>query len=250
MSYEAVATQKTPALIIYLLDCSASMSSDLDGTPRIDHVNRAIEKILVRMVQRSTKGEVISPRYRLAMIAYSSTPQDILNGVQTIDKVVDKGKPVLRHQNSTDTAAAFAAARDILNRELPLLGDGYPAPHVCHLTDGEFNGADPEPIAREIMQMANADGNVLVSNIFVSTNLTGRPITDIDNWPGITSESELSNQYARKLFNMSSVLPQSYSQVIAEFGYQLQPGCRMIIPAQSQGLIELAFAMSGATPTR
>ncbi len=251
MPYEAVATGRTPALVIYLLDVSGSMSSKLDGAPKIDHVNRAIEEVLRRMVQRSTKGATISPRYRLAMIAYSDTPDDILGGIRTIAEVAQLGNPTLSTSAATDTYAAFAMARDLLRKELASSnGDGSsPAPMVCHMTDGQYTGADPEPVACEIMQMTTSDGPVLVENIYVGPDLTVSPITDPAAWPGVTDTAELADPYARKLFNMSSPLPESYARVINESGYALRPGARMLIPSSSSELIELAFAMSGATPT-
>ncbi|MDP9120230.1 MAG: VWA domain-containing protein [Acidobacteriota bacterium] len=248
MTYSIEATSKTPALIIYLLDCSASMGELLDGKPRIEHVNEAIEKVFTRMVQRSTKGEVISPRYRLAVIAYSDQPHDVLGGVKTIQDLMKSGTPQLNTMQFTDTAAAFIYARDLLQRELPKLA-GHPAPMICHLTDGEYNGADPEPIARDIMNMTTDDGNVLIENIFVSSGLTRQAITDIETWPGISDASDLTSDYAKKLFNMSSPLPDSYAEMIHKEDYQLKSGARMLIPGANKDLIELAFAMSGATPT-
>ncbi len=43
---------------------------------------------------------------------------------------------------------------------------GCPAPLVCRMTDGQYSGHDPEPVAREIMSMRNNDGNVLLQNIY------------------------------------------------------------------------------------
>lgn len=120
---------------------------------------------------------------------------------------------------------------------------------VCHLTDGEYTGGDPEPIAKEIMQMGNDDGNVLIENIFVGPDLMRSNIQDVEKWPGIQQESELNSQYARKLYAMSSPLPNSYSVEIAEEGYGLKAGTRMLIPGSTKDLLELAFTMSGATPT-
>ena len=59
----------------------------------------------------------------------------------------------------------------------------------------------------------------------------------------------MRNSYAQQLFRMSSPLPASYAAVIGEEGYGLKAGCRMLIPGSNSELIELAFAMSGATPT-
>lgn len=77
---------------------------------------------------------------------------------------------------------------------------------MCHLTDGEYSGDDPEPIVREIMKLRTHDGPVLVENIFIGDGLTP-PDTTVENWLGLRSESEVTNQYAKKLFRMSSVMP-------------------------------------------
>jgi uncharacterized protein YegL len=246
--YAAVATGRTPALLIYLIDISGSMGEKFEASTRIDYVNRALQSLLQRMVQRSTRGEIISPRYRLAMAAYSDSVIDMLGGILDITEVAAKGNPVLSPTNTTETSVAFEWARDILRAELPQMR-GKPAPMVCHLTDGQFTGADPEPIVREIMQMSNDDGHVLIENIFVGPNLTASQIADVERWPGITQVAELQNTYAKKLYAMSSSLPASYAEVIAREGYGLQTGCRMLIPGSDSNLIELAFTMSGATPT-
>jgi uncharacterized protein YegL len=248
MAYEVMATQKTPALIIYLLDTSGSMAQTLDGASKISHVNKAFERVLIRMVRRSTRGELVSPRYRLAIIAYSNQAVDLVPGIETIDKIAKRGRPELTAQDYTNTAKAFELAHKMLKAELPNLA-GHPAPMVCHMTDGEFTGADPEPIVREIMEMSTGDGNVLVENIFIGQNLTKQPIDNAQKWPGVLSVDELTDPHVTKLYNMSSPLPVSYSQAIREDGYAMQPGARMLFPAATQELIELAFAMSGATPT-
>lgn len=245
--YQTEANSRTPALIIYLLDISGSMSDAFDGSRKIDHVNKALASTLKRMIQRSTKGKVISPRYRLAMCAYSDEAVDMLGGIRTIEEVAAMGNPTLSPTKSTNTHAAFTWARDLLRRELPNLS-GKPAPMVCHLTDGQYTSSDPEHLAREIMQMSNEDGNVLVENIYVGPDLTSSAISSIQTWPGLTDLSQLRDSYAQKLFHMSSPLPSSYAAMIREEGYGLTPGSRMLIPGGNSELIELAFTMSGATP--
>jgi hypothetical protein len=248
MDYRIPATRNTPALIVYLLDISGSMGERFETGTKIDYVNRAMAGALQRMIQRSTRGELISPRYRIAMAAYSDSVYDLLGGIEAIDRVASRGTPKLSPTNSTNTYAAFEWARDLLRREVPNLY-GKPAPMVCHLTDGQYTGADPEPLAAEIIQMANDDGNVLVENIYVGDDLTRQPINGIERWRGVLQEGELKNPYAQKLFRMSSPLPASYASMIGEEGYSLEAGSRMLIPGSSSELIELAFAMSGATPT-
>ncbi len=249
MPYEIMATSKTPALIIYVLDVSASMGQPMGGKRRIDVVMDALTAALRQMIFRSTKGGRLSPRYRIAMFAYSDHVYDLLDGVKPVDQVAHLGVPDLSPMRTTETAKALAQAEKLLQAELPALR-ASPAPLVCHMTDGEFTGADPEPIARRIMQMAVPDGNVLMENIFISEKILPRPIDDPTRWPGITPNTELTNEDARKLRAMSSPLPESYRAMLIENGYQLAAGALMLLPGISPELVSLGFQMSAATPVR
>ncbi|NDJ51634.1 MAG: VWA domain-containing protein [Chloroflexi bacterium] len=248
MPYTVPATSKTPALIIYLLDVSGSMGEPLGGKPKIEVVSDALHQVAVRMVQRSTKGTTVAPRYRVAMFAYSSQVTDLLGGIKTVSELAQMGVPRLQPMDATDTASAFREAENLLNQEIGNLQDS-PAPLVCHMTDGEYNsGGDPEPIAKRIMQMAVPDGNVLIENIFVTDKATSAPISDPKNWDGITDETPLASPYAETLMRMSSEVPPTYASVMAEMGYRLSPGARMLFPGNTPEIVELGFAMSGATP--
>src|SRR5688500_14264687 len=125
--YTTLATSKTPALIIYLLDISGSMTKPMGGSSRIDVVTNALQKVATKMVMRSTKGQLVSPRYRIAMLAYSSQVIDLLRGIKTIDEVAKLGVPRLTALDSTDTAAAFLEAEKLLSVEIPKMQD-HPAP--------------------------------------------------------------------------------------------------------------------------
>lgn len=247
MPYTAVATSTTPVLIIYLLDISGSMSQALGDKKRVEIVSDALQEIALEMVARSTKGEVVSPRYRLAIYAYESQVHDVLGGVRTIDQFVRDGVPEFAPRGGTNTAAAFLAAENLLKQELQYM-EGHPAPLICHMTDGEYQGDDPTPIVQRIMGMGTPDGNVLVENIFISDKLLRAPITEIDKWPGIMGEADLANEYARALLRMSSPIPESYHGEMQEFGYGIQAGAPMLFPGQNKDLIRMAFTMSGATP--
>ncbi len=248
MPYTVPATSKTPALVIYLLDVSGSMGEDLGGKPKIEVISDALHQVAVRMVQRSTKGTTVAPRYRVAMYAYSSQVTDLLGGIKTVAELAQMGVPRLQPMDATDTAAAFREAERLLKTELGNLND-CPAPLVCHMTDGEYNqGGDPEPIARRIMQMAVPDGNVLVENIFVTDKALTQAITDPKGWTGINEETPLASPYAETLMRLSSPIPNTYASVMAEMGYKLAPGARMLFPGNTPEIVELGFAMSGATP--
>ncbi len=249
MAYNVPATSKTPALIIYLIDISKSMDAPMDGVPRIDVLNQSIKKVLRQMIGRSTTGELLSPRYRVAMLAYSNEVHDVLGGVQTITHVAQLGAPRFSTQNVTNTALAFDAAQRILEQQLPHM-QSCPAPLVCHLTDGRYTNDDPEPCARQIMAMSNPDGNVLVENVYIGNDLTVDPIVDPHEWRGIQHAQELSDDYARKLLAMSSRVPASYAEIMQENDFPILSGSSMLFPASHGELVEAAFVMSAATRFR
>ena len=249
MPYTVLATSKTPALIIYLLDVSASMSQPLGERRRIDVVMEALGSALRTMVFRSTKGSRISPRYRIAMIAYSDHVYDLLDGIKPVDQVARLGVPELSPLRTTETAKAFAQAEKLLQAELPNLRE-CPAPLICHMTDGENTGEDPEPIVRRMMRMSVPDGHVLVENIFISDKILPKPVTDPFKWSGVLPEAKLTNDYARKLRAISSPVPESYRRMMLEMGYNLDARALMLLPGMNPDLVAMGFQMSVATPVR
>ncbi len=247
MPYDFLATSKTPALIIYLLDVSGSMNEKLGAKRRIDVVMEALGAMLRRMVHRSTKGTRVSPRYRIAMYAYSDHVYDLLGGIRSIDQIAQLGVPELSTMRSTDTARAFAQAEKLLQQELPNLAH-CPAPLVCHMTDGEYTGTDPEPVVRRIMAMRVPDGNVLVENIFISDHILKDPVADPKRWEGVRPATKLASDYARKLRAMSSPLPAGYRAMMREEGYELADDAVMMIPGTTSELVQMGFVMSMSTP--
>jgi hypothetical protein len=223
------------------------MQTALGASRRLDVVTRALDAAIRQMVFRSTKGTRVAPRYRIAMLAYSDGVYDLLDGIKTVEQVASLGVPRLQTQRSTDSAKAFSYVEQMLQKELPNLA-GCPAPLVCHMTDGEYTGADPEPIARRIMKLANDDGNVLVENIFISDTITDETISQPSQWPGITPGTKLKTDYAKKLRAMSSPLPEGYRVMMLESGYQMASDAVMMLPGISPELVEMGFVMSTATP--
>ncbi len=249
MAYDTMATTTNPALVIYVLDVSASMNQKLGTKRRIEVVVDALRAALTTMVHRSTKGVSIRPRYRLAMFAYSDHVYDLLDGIKTIVEVASMGTPDLSTMRTTDTARAFTQVEQLLVAELPRLA-ACPAPLVCHITDGEYTGDDPELIVRRIMDLTVPDGNVLVENIFISDRILPDPITNVRQWPGVLPSTNLTNDYAQKLRAMSSTLPESYRQMMEESSYRIQRGALMLLPGTSPEMVAMGFQMSASTTMR
>ncbi len=100
------------------------------------------------------------------------------------------------------------------------------------------------------MNLSVPDGNVLVENIFISERIIPETIPDPTKWPGILPNSQLSNDYAKKLRAMSSPIPESYRGMMLENNYHLAPGALMLLPGVSPELVAMGFQMSAATPVR
>lgn len=246
MSYTVMATSKTPALVVYLLDISASMDKRLGKKSRLDTAMDALNAAIRTMVFRSSKGRRIQPRYRLAIYAYSNEVYDLLGGIRTIDQVAQMKLPEIDTRRGTDTAKAFMAAGELIGHELPNMLD-HPAPLVCHLTDDRYTGGDPKPIVNAIMRMSNGDGSVLVENIYISDSLGNDPKTDAFTWSGIQRNAPLDDEYGRELREMSSNLPPSYHAIMEEMGSKVKPDSVMMFPGNTPDLISLGFQMSSAT---
>ncbi|PPB13049.1 vWA domain-containing protein [Brevibacillus laterosporus] len=250
MSYDLPATHRTPALIIYLIDVSGSMCLPMGDKRRIDVVMEALSATIRQMIFRSTKGTRMSPRYRVAILAYSDEVYDLLDGIRGIDEVARLGKlPEISPRRLTDMAKAFKQVEKLLLEELPFLQDS-PAPLICHMTDGAATGEDPEPVVKRIMQMAVPDGHVLVENIFISEEVCDDEMADVKRWDGIMPDTIMRDEHANRLRSMSSGLPESYREMMSESMYQLKKGALLMFPATSPELVSLGFQMSAATPVR
>lgn len=248
MAYTTPATKNTPALIIYLLDVSASMGNQIAGRTKSELVTETLMQVAREMVMRSMKGTVPSPRYRIAIYIYNDEVRDALNGPRLITELIEVGVPAVTPSGRTNTCAAFEAAEQLLIAERANLRD-CPAPLICHLTDGAYTHNDPGPVVERIKQMTFPDGAVLVENIFFDANALFSSVADPYQWPGVTSEGQLRTATARRLFQMSSVIPKSYLELFADRGYQVRPDARLLFPGDTPEMIEAAFTMSGMTPT-
>jgi hypothetical protein len=251
MSYTVSATSDTPALVIYLLDSSGSMQERLGQSTRQEVVTHALQQSLQQMVLRSTRGIRVSPRYRVAIFAYNEKVHDLLDGVRTIDDVLTRRIDGIHPSGRTNTAQAFERAEALLLAEIPRLLDG-PAPLVCHMTDGEYNdGPDPFAVVSRLRDLEVPDGHVLVENVFMSDQVLTTPVDAVHSWPGVSTATPLRTDYARRMRDCSSPLPQSYRELlVSEHEYLLAEDSVMMFPGTSPELVELAFQVSASTPTR
>jgi hypothetical protein len=246
LRYTQPATSLNPALIIYLIDASHSMNDAYNGTTKIDIVNNALKKAIKDMVRRSMRDGIVQRRYKIAIFAYSTMVVDVLDGICDLPDLVKRGQLIIHAGGETDTMLGFQAVETLLKQHQADFQDG-PAPLVCHLTDALITATDPTPVVQRIQRMGGYDGTVLVENVYVAETMLRDPIHDWHQWEGVSKPSQLTNDYARLLFRLSSPLPETYLRNINNYGYNLQPGATFFFPGGHTDLVRLAFAASSAT---
>jgi hypothetical protein len=246
LRYTQPATSLNPALIIYLIDASYSMNDPCNGTTKIDIVNNALKEAIKDMIRRSMRDGIVQRRYKVAILAYSTMVVDVLDGVCELPELVKRGQPIIRAGGETDTALGFLAVETLLKQHLAEVQMG-PAPLVCHLTDALITATDPTPVVQRIQRMGVHDGTVLVENVYVADKMIRGSGRDWHQWGGVSKPSQLTNDYARLLFHLSSPIPETYLHNINNYGYNLQAGATLFFPGVHTDLVRLAFAASTAT---
>lgn len=245
--HDIPATSITPGIIIFVMDSSASMAEEISGVKKVEILSRAVNSAIQRMVMRSIKGNTITPRFRIGLITYADEVFDIFNGIQAIDSVANIGIPELTPNGATDTARAFKYVLGVLEREIPNVMDG-PAPLICHITDGEYTGENPSAIAKKIMSLEVAAGNVLLSHIYIHESFREHRVFDSWNWRGFTDKNQLTSTYATFLYKISSPIPDSYRSELVLRGYDLASGARLLFPGYKQDFLNIGIESSVALP--
>jgi uncharacterized protein YegL len=230
-----------PLGIIFLLDQSGSMSESFGGDPNLSKAQGladAVNKVLQNLVAASRK-EMGKPPYDyffISIIGYGYEPTEdsvglvfgeniAEDGMVPISKIAEnplrvekrkKQKYVGAGENITEEISfpvwfdpvsvggtpmckALRMAKDTAEKWVNSHPNCLP-PIVFNFTDGESTDGDPEPVAEEIKKLSNQYGNVLLFNLHLSKiNVT--PISFQNK------EDNLPDEFAKKPFRMSSIIP-------------------------------------------
>ena len=235
MTYSAEISRANPTCFLFLVDQSGSMAENFGVAPgksKAEGVAEAVNRLLQTLVARCAKGQHILERYYVGVIGYGGGVRlgfsiDALAGdvFQPISRI---GASPLRIENrvhrlpdgaggwrdqtimfpiwfepkaqgKTPMCAALRAGRDLLGGFLGRYPACFP-PIVINITDGLATDGAFEPEALALRSLASGDGNVLLFNIHLSAR-GQKPIL----FP--SRDLDLSDDYARRLFSMSSPLP-------------------------------------------
>lgn len=283
LPYTAQITRNTPTAFIFMIDQSVSMkkTTQLHGDimPMYEAVAKIVNHQLNELVLRCIKGSETRDYYDIAVIGYGEDaysgwkgelegrdfvkPSELKehpyskttikketrtrNGVRIVEVEEIQWIEANATKSWTRVHHAFDKAKELIDNWMKEHHDKdcYP-PTIINITDGEFNGASKEYVlqqANELKSMFTNDGNVILFNIHISA----------DESTSVTcpsSKSEVSSStLATTLYELSSLLPERYSERIAELrGDDLTSDryTAMSINADMSTLIQL---MDIGTPT-
>ncbi len=254
MPYSAEISRTSPSSFVFMIDQSHSMDDPWgvgEGTEKkAAGVADAINRLLQNLVIRCSKEEGIRDYYYVAVIGYGQDVGPVLGGplagralvpiseigdnpakLETRMQKEDDGAGGLverevrfpiwfdpRASDGTPMCQALAQTQGVVQEFISQYPSCFP-PIVINITDGEATDGDPTNVARAVREMKSDDGNVLLFNLHVSSQ-TGAPVLYPDSAEG------LADDYARLLFEMSSVLPDYMRSFALQEGHTVSPRAR------------------------
>ena len=221
-----------------------------EGVRKCDSVADAINRLLHTLVLKCARGEGIRNFYEVAVIGYGAEVAPGFSGklagrdIVPISDVAASPPRVEERTKQVDNGSGEMIARKVkvpvwfepkakgttpmgqaLDLACKLLSDwtaahqaSYP-PIVINITDGEATDSGPVPQAERLRALSTFDGSVLLFNCHISSKPSD-PIIFPDH------DGELPDDFARQLFSVSSVLPESLRQLAASESIELGPETR------------------------
>jgi len=273
MSYEAEVSRSNPSAFLFLIDMSGSMTDPYgSGKRKADGVADAINKLLTNLSIKCTKSEGVRDYYDVGVISYGRQVEPALVGelsgqaLASISAVANHPARIeerlkkeedgaggiaeikvkfpvwfdAKAAGATPMCEAFKLAHGTLQPWVAEHAYSFP-PIVINITDGESTDGDPSTDAESLRALETQDGKALLFNCHIS-GAQGESVLFADAAEG------LPDQFAKLLFNMSSVLPDSIREGAQREGFQVSENTRGF--AFNADLVELIrFLDIGTRPS-
>jgi len=234
MPYSAEISRSNPTCFLFLIDQSKSMLGPIgggQGKKKADAVADSLNRLLYTLVLRCVWGQSVLDRFHVGVVGYGGQVLPALGGslagrelvpiselarcplrVEQRANVVEDGRggqveqvvkmPVwfeAAGEGKTPMCKCLERAGQIISSFLLEHPACYP-PLIINLSDGEATDGNPEGAAQNLRELASEDGAVLLFNGHISS----RSEQAVEFPDG---EGHLPDEYARRLFRMSSRLP-------------------------------------------
>jgi len=123
-----------------------------------------------------------------------------------------------RNRGNTSMCAALRMGVETIDEWCKSHSVCFP-PLVLHVSDGHPTDGDPEPVADLLRSSGTEDGRTLLFNLHID-------IRDIAEIAFPNAENRLPDKYAKKLFRMSSLLPQPFITPAKLKGFRIEANAR------------------------
>lgn len=219
--YAAEINRNSPALILFLIDCSYSMSEKYGDTKETkgEYLARITNESIDAVILSCEKGEELRAYFEIGIIGYGEKSREIIPIKTVIDLAnnplelkktkldgMDIEQPIWikdpTTESNTNMKEGFELAKTVLNAWIVNHKDSFP-PVLIHVSDGEWTSGSPVSAAQDIQEnVFTDDGPCIIMNIHIS-NDEGEPSVFPDTEPD-------TNKHTQGLFAMSTVLPDSF----------------------------------------
>ncbi len=252
MSYTKEINRKNPTCFLFVIDQSGSMDETMSGgSIKSEFVADVLNRTIAETIVRCTKADGVRDYFEIGVIGYGgddvgSAFGGALSGrtllpiseiesnplrIEEREQDVDTGDDVLdrqivrfpvwidpQHDGGTPMCTAMGIIAETVAEGCDAHPNSYP-PTVVHVTDGQSTDGSPEEIAEAIKGISTNDGEVLLFNLHVDTEMGDEIV-----FP--SSEDELPDDYAKLLYRMSSTVPAHLISVAESMGYDVTDNSR------------------------
>jgi hypothetical protein len=250
MAYQADISRSNPGCFLFLLDQSGSMADPFSGAggghSKADELATIINRLLASLVIRCSKDEGVRDYFDVGVIGYggsgvtSKLGQTLvpigqlanapLRVEDRVQKIPDGAGGLVeqtvkfpiwvdpRADGGTPMTEALAQGKDALSTWVDGHRNAFP-PVVFNITDGEATDGDPSAAAGALRSLGTDDGTALLFNVHLSERRA--PAVEFP-----ATDDALPDDFARRLFGMSSPLPPHLQSAARQEGYAVEDGTR------------------------
>lgn len=266
-NYEKLWSSANPGFLIIMLDQSGSMGEEyIDGESKASFASKGINNVIGAIIDKNYSGDKPKDRCFIAVIGYATEAKLLKHGFlsefaaqplrhEIIKKKMSNGAggfievefdmPIWFEQEAngvTNMAAAFKIAAQLINDYFKA-NSASPAPIIINISDGApciWNGTEAvldldetKKMAQSIMATSCEDGNVLIFNAHIEASSFNVQLPNDRNMLP-------NDDGAHFLFDISSVIPDSYKKAADKSGLKVKDGSRgCMISCDAEGLVKL-----------
>lgn len=264
----------TPGLLVILIDQSGSMLQSYEGgETRTVFATKVINRVINDIIENNFNGDKPKNRCFISVIGYNHEVKELCSGyltdlyenpirVESVKKKIHDGAgglieietkmPIwvdpITEDGATNMKGAFLMAKQLVEKWIEDKPQN-PAPVIINISDGVpyYDGRNVEEcmqetiqVAKEIKNLSNADGNVLLFNAEISSGKF--PI----KYPNDKAEVSFAGKEAEFLFEITSIIPDGFEGAAIKYKLPIKENSRgCIFNADGENLIKLIDFGSG-----